>query len=183
MSGYFDARGSYNKETIVDFRSIGTRKMTEYSKRSRKLKTKVIEGFNTIPFFPSLIANENTLSAFDLNSIETKTFEPSLDVSLDVSNKSSNNFGSNISNSHETDTKQIMKIANININRKINEYNSGYDPYEFNYVDLYDYNDRQPNLYSKLDSTNNFDNKRLYTRRRYSKAQPDPVYYYDTVNQ
>jgi len=154
MSGYFDACGSYNKEDIVDFRSIGTRKMTEDSKRSRKLKTKLIEGFNTIPFFPSLIANENTLSAFDLNS------EPSK--------------GSNISNSHETDTEQIMKIANININRKTNEYK-----HEFNYVDLYD---NQPNLYSKLDS-NKSDNKRLYTRRRYSKAQPDPVYYYDTVNQ
>ena len=155
MSGYFDACGSYNKEDIVDFRSIGTRKMTEDSKRSRKLKTKLIEGFNTIPFFPSLIANENTLSAFDLNS------EPSK--------------GSNISNSHETDTEQIMKIANININRKTNEYK-----HEFNYVDLYD---NQPNLYSKLDSNNKSDNKRLYTRRRYSKAQPDPVYYYDTVNQ
>jgi hypothetical protein len=171
MSGYFDACGSYNKEAIVDFRSIGTRKMTEDSKRSRKLKTKLIEGFNTIPFFPSLIANENTLSAFDLNSIETKTFE----ASLDVSNKSANNQGSNISNSHETDTKQIMKIANININRKTNEYK-----HEFNYADLYD---NQPNLYSKLDSNNKSDNKRLYTRRRYSKAQPDPVYYYDTVNQ
>ena len=179
MSGYFDARGSYNKETIVDFRSIGTRKMTEDSKRSRMLKenksnTKLIEGFNTIPFFSSLIANENTLSAFDLNSVETKTFGPSLDVS---------SKGSNISNSHETDTKQIMKIANININREVNEYNSGYDPYEFNYVDLYDYNDKQPNLYSKLDSNTKSDNKRLYTRRRYSKAQPDPVYYYDTINQ
>jgi hypothetical protein len=154
MSGYFDACGSYNKEAIVDFRSIGTRKMTEDSKRSRKLKTKLTEGFNTIPFFPSLIANENTLSAFDLNS------EPSK--------------GSNISNSHETDTEQIMKIANININRKTNEYK-----HEFNYADLYD---NQPNLNSKLDS-NKSDNKRLYTRRRYSKAQPDPVYYYDTVNQ
>lgn len=165
MSGYFDACGLYNKEAIVDFRSIGTRKMTEDSKRSRKLKTKLIEGFNTIPFFPSLIANENTLSAFDLNSIETKTFEPSLNVS---------SKGSNISNSHETDTEQIMKIANININRKSNEYK-----HEFNYADLYD---NQPNLYSKLDS-NKSDNKRLYTRRRYSKAQPDPIYYYDTVNQ